>query len=134
MAALVMMSWQTTQAQNKTRDRKPLTTEQKVERSVERMTKELSLNEDQIQKITALYQEYFKSIEGLTRGDDKMKEARKKLNEGIKAVLTEEQQTLWKQQQKTRPQRPQSHKERNKKWVLLYEWGCPDVILPAVLE
>lgn len=106
MAALVMMSWQTTQAQNKTRDRKPLTTEQKVERSVERMTKELSLSEEQIQKITALYQEYFKSIEGLTRGDDKMKEARKKLNEGIKAVLTEEQQTLWKQQ-KTRPQRPQ---------------------------
>lgn len=107
MAALVMMSWQTTQAQNKTRDRKPLTTEQKVERSVGRMTKELSLSEEQIQKITALYQEYFKSIEGLTRGDDKMKEARKKLNEGIKAVLTEEQQTLWKQQKKTRPQRPQ---------------------------
>lgn len=68
MAALVMMSWQSMQAQNKTRERKPLTTEQKVERSVGRMTKELSLNEDQIQKITALYQEYFKSVEGLARG------------------------------------------------------------------
>lgn len=108
MAALVMMSWQTMQAQNKTRDRKPLTTEQKVERSVERMTKELSLNEEQIQKISALYQEYFKSIEGLTRGDEKMKEARQKLNDGIKAVLTEEQQTLWKQKQtRQRPQKPQ---------------------------
>lgn len=47
MAALVMMSWQSMQAQNKTRERKPLTTEQKVERSVGRMTKELSLNEHQ---------------------------------------------------------------------------------------
>lgn len=108
MAALVMMSWQSMQAQNKTRERKPLTTEQKVERSVGRMTKELSLNEDQIQKITALYQEYFKSVEGLARGDEKMKEVRQKLNEGIKAVLTEEQQILWKQQKtRQRPQKPQ---------------------------
>lgn len=108
IAALVMMSWQSMQAQNKTRERKPLTTEQKVERSVGRMTKELSLNEDQIQKITALYQEYFKSVEGLARGDEKMKEARQKLNEGIKAVLTEEQQILWKQQKtRQRPQKPQ---------------------------
>lgn len=108
MAALVMMSWQSMQAQNKTRERKPLTTEQKVERSVGRMTKELSLNEDQIQKITALYQEYFKSVEGLAHGDEKMKEARQKLNEGIKAVLTEEQQILWKQQKtRQRPQKPQ---------------------------
>lgn len=37
-----------------------------------------------------------------------MKEARQKLNEGIKAVLTEEQQILWKQQKtRQRPQKPQ---------------------------
>lgn len=111
MAALVMMSWQTMQAQNKTQDRKPLTTEQKVERSVGRMEKELSLNDDQVKKMTALYQEYFKTIEGLTRGDAKMKEARQKLNEGIKAVLTDEQQELWKQKKtRQRPQKPQGSK------------------------
>lgn len=131
MAALVMMSWQSMQAQNKTRERKPLTTEQKVERSVGRMTKELSLNEDQIQKITALYQEYFKSVEGLARGDEKMKEARQKLNEGIKAVLTEEPDTMETAEDTSAASEAAG---RRVKWVLLYEWGCSDATSTAVLE
>lgn len=108
IAAMVLMSGQAMQAQNRTHDRKPLTTEQRVERSVKRMTKELSLTEEQIQKITTLYQDFFKTTEGLSRGDEKIKEARQKLEEGIKAVLTEEQQTLWNQtKNRQRPQKPQ---------------------------
>lgn len=108
IAAMVVMSAQAMQAQNKTQDRKPLTTEQRVERSVKRMTKDLSLTEEQVQKITTLYQEFFKTTEGLSRGDEKINEARQKLDEGIKAVLTEEQLTLWNQtRNRQRPQKPQ---------------------------
>lgn len=108
IAAMILMSGQAMQAQNKTQNRKPLTTEQKVDRSVKRMTKELSLTEEQVQKITTLYQDFFKATEGLSRGDAKIQEARQKLEEGIKAVLTEEQQTLWKQTKtRQRPQKPQ---------------------------
>lgn len=109
MAALAVMCLQQVNAQqnDKRRERKPLTTEQIVERRVNQLTKSLELSEDQVKKITSLMENFYKETSGLQRNSEEMKTAREKLNKDIEAVLTQDQATKFKElNMRQRPQKP----------------------------
>lgn len=109
MAALAMMTFQQINAQveGKKRERKPLTTEQKVERRVQQLTKTLELSEDQAKNISSIVGNFYKETSELQRNSDEMKTARNKMNKDIEAVLTKDQATKFKEMnQRQRPQKP----------------------------
>lgn len=109
MAALAMMTFQQINAQveGKKRERKPLTTEQKVERQVQHLTKTLELSADQVKSISSIVEKFYKETSELQRNSDEMKTAREKMNKDIEAVLTQDQATKFKEMnQRQRPQKP----------------------------
>lgn len=109
MAALAMMTFQQINAQveGKRRERKPLTTEQKVERQVQHLTKTLELSADQVKSISSIVEKFYKETSELQRNSDEMKTAREKMNKDIEAVLTQDQATKFKEMnQRQRPQKP----------------------------
>lgn len=109
MAALAIMTFQQINAQveGKKRERKPLTTEQKVERRVQQLTKTLELSEDQAKNISSIVGNFYKETSELQRNSDEMKTARNKMNKDIEAVLTKDQATKFKEMnQRQRPQKP----------------------------
>lgn len=90
MAMALMAFVATAQAQH--RPRNGFTPEQRIEKRLERLDKELDLTDEQEKKIKALYEEFFKDRKG-SRED--RQEAQKQLDEKVKALLTTEQQEIF---------------------------------------
>ncbi|MES2240692.1 MAG: hypothetical protein V4497_10595 [Bacteroidota bacterium] len=112
IAALLVVSVSTfAQDEKKERpqraDMEKMTPEQRTERRVERMTKELNLDATQQEKLKQLYADEAKNREAQManmkdkkgQGREMMAEQRKASEEKIKAILTPEQLTKWKANQ-----------------------------------
>ncbi|MRX64525.1 hypothetical protein [Maribacter luteus] len=82
----------------------PLPTSDEIEEMVSDMAKEVSLDETQEAEILVLYKAHFEEVEDLTssgRPDrDKMEALKSDFEDEVNAVLTEEQQKLFKAYQK----------------------------------
>ncbi|WP_368337597.1 Spy/CpxP family protein refolding chaperone [Parabacteroides merdae] len=94
MAMLIAVSMvQTISAQDNNRQR--ITPQQRTEQRIQKMDEKLSLTDEQKSKIRALYADFNKQ----KYPKEKRKEAMEKLIADITAVLTPEQQVLYKQLQ-----------------------------------
>lgn len=94
MAMLVVISmFQTISAQDNNRQR--MTPQQRTEQRIQKMDEKLSLTDEQKSKIRTLYADFNKQ----KHPKEKRKEAMEKLIVDITAVLTPEQQVLYKQLQ-----------------------------------
>ena len=86
----------------------PLPSSKQIEKMVSNMSKEISLSEDQESEVLEIYTAHFEEVEDKTksgRPDRKVMEALKTdLEKEVNALLTEEQQELYKAyQKKNRP-------------------------------
>lgn len=94
LAMLIAVSMvQTISAQDSNRQR--MTPESRTEQHIQKLDEKLSLSEDQKSKIRDLYANFYKQ----KYSKDKRKEAMEKLITDITAVLTSDQQALYKQLQ-----------------------------------
>lgn len=119
IAALLVVSISTFAQDKKERpqraDMEKMTPEQRNERRVERMTKELNLDATQQEKLKQLYAEEAQAREAQKgnakdkkdQGRDNMEAQRKATEEKMKAILTPEQLKKWKSNQDQMRQRMQ---------------------------
>lgn len=92
LAFILVASLQQTNAQQ--RDGKGnMTPEQRVEQRMTKLSEELNLNDEQKEKIKTLYLEFFQTKMERDERKSKMEE----LNKQIESVLTDEQQTKFKE-------------------------------------
>jgi Spy/CpxP family protein refolding chaperone len=79
---------------------------------LEKLTKKLSLTQEQQDKILPIIEEKHKKMEAL---HDQMREIRQQAMGKIEAELTPEQQTKWKEMQEEREQKMKEYKEKRDK-------------------
>ena len=112
MIAMTCLS--TVSAQNPQRERKhPVITPEKM---VERMDRALDLTDEQEQKLTELYKDYFQKMKTLREGDKKeqrteRKDLRLDFNKEMNEILTAEQQQKWAEVKKAHTEKRQRKSE-----------------------
>lgn len=92
LAFILVASLQQTNAQQRG-GKGNMTPEQRVEQRMTKLSEELNLNDEQKEKIKALYLEFFQTKMERDERKSKMEE----LNKQIESVLTDEQQTKFKE-------------------------------------
>lgn len=108
-AVAAMLTFGSVSAQRPEERQRPTVTEM-----VERLKKELNLTSEQTEKITALYTNFdSKRKEGGEQSREKMREERKKLDEKVEAVLTEEQKATFKAMREKRGEGPRGKQKKN---------------------
>lgn len=107
--AAALMAAQFTFAQDVEKKQRP-TPEQRTERRIKKLDEKLSLTDDQKSQIRSLYAAFDK--QELPKGE--RKEAREKLIADISAVLTADQQELYKQLQQEADEEMRGHKGKAK--------------------
>lgn len=92
LALILVASLQQVDAQRRG-GKENTTPEQRVEQRMTKLSEELNLNDEQKEKIKALYLEFFQTKMEREERKSKMEE----LNKQIESVLTDEQQTKFKE-------------------------------------
>lgn len=108
LAAVVLMGFGSMSAQQGKRRPK-----MSVEEQVSHLKKELSLTDEQTKQVTALYTDFQKKMqEGGENAREQMRTEREKLDNQVKALLTDEQKKAFEKLQAQRPQRGQGRGPR----------------------
>lgn len=84
-----------------------------VEQQVNQLKQELNLTSDQVKKVTALYTDHQKKMEGAgEKSREQMRSERENLNKQVEALLTDKQKTAFREMQAR--QRGQGKASKNK--------------------
>lgn len=106
MALLVLMISVTGVMAQKNRPA-PLTDEQRAERMAQRMTQELSLDENQTKQIEQIYQKHFAQAK---KAEQERQQRMQQMKDQINEVLTAEQREQWEKKQAEMRERMKSRK------------------------